>query len=74
MAAIGVPRHIYIWLGRWSPSSSTVDKHYIDPTVLPSPAAYALYGWALQRSYDVGPAVVQRARLLPDPREMQPAA
>ena len=51
MAAIGVPRHLYVWVGGWSPTSRTVDKHYIEPTVMPTPAAHALFGWLLQRSY-----------------------
>ena len=51
MAAIGVERHIYIWLGGWARGSSVVDRCYIDPTFMPSPAAYALYGWALSRQF-----------------------
>ena len=74
MAAIGVERHIYIWLGGWARGSSVVDRCYIDPTFMPSPAAYALYGWALSRQYSAGAAEVVRATCLPDPRVMQPAA
>ena len=65
MAAIGVARHIYIWVGGWAAGSTTVDKHYIDPTVLPSPAAYALYSWARQHEADAG--VVVARETLPDP-------
>jgi hypothetical protein len=73
MAAIGVPRHIYIWLGGWARGSSVVDRCYIDPTFVPSPAAYSLYGWALHRQFaaDAGQPTV--AAPLPDPREMAPA-
>ena len=70
MAAIGVPRHLYVWLGGWSPSSRTVDKHYIDPTVLPTPACYQLWGWALTRQSCADAGVVVRAVPLPDPLEM----
>ena len=68
MAAIGVERHIYVWVGGWSAGSATVDKHYIDPTFLPSPAAFALYGWALTRQFAAEAAVVVPATTLPDPR------
>ena len=69
MAAIGVPRHLYVWLGGWSPSSRTVDKHYIDPTVLPSPAAFELFGWALSRQFVSGDGVPEVFVPLPDPRD-----
>ena len=74
MAAIGVERHYYIWLGGWARGSSVVDRCYIDPTFMPSAAAYALYGWALSRQYRAGTAEVVRTVQLPDPRCMQPAA
>ena len=67
MAAIGVERHIYTWVGGWTAGSTTVDKHYIDPTVLPTPAAYALYSWALSRQYHTDAGVVVAATTLPDP-------
>ena len=51
MAAIGVPRHIYVWLGGWARGSNVVDRCYIDPTFQPSPAAFALFGWALGRQF-----------------------
>ena len=51
MAAIKVERHIWVWIGGWAPGSSTPDVHYLDPTVGPTPAGYALYGWALMQSY-----------------------
>jgi hypothetical protein len=34
-AAIGVERHLYIWLGGWVRGSVTVERDYVDPTVLP---------------------------------------
>ena len=67
MAAIGIDRVIYIWIGGWARGSSVVDKHYVDPTVLPTPAAYALYGWALSRQFAAGAPVVVPAAVLPDP-------
>jgi hypothetical protein len=69
MAAIGVERHLFIWLGGWARGSTTVDRHYLDPTVLPSPAAFALYGWALSRQYYASPGEVVAASRLPDPLE-----
>ena len=69
MAAIGIDRHIYVWVGGWARGSSVVDKHYIDPTVLPSPAAYSLYGWALSRQYYASAGEVVAASTLPDPLE-----
>jgi hypothetical protein len=67
MAAIGVERHLYIWLCGWARGSDTVDKHYLDPTVLPTPAAFAYYGWALSRQYYAGVGTVVLATRLPDP-------
>ena len=73
MVAIGVPRPIYTWVGGWARGSVTVERDYIDPTVLPTPAAYALYGWILARAYTTGPSQVQTRQLLPDPLDMRPA-
>ena len=56
-----------VWIGGWARDSSVVDRHYIDPTVLPSPSAFRLYGWLLARQYEADEGVVQRAVLLPDP-------
>lgn len=67
MAAIGVEPHIYTWIGGWAAGSTTVAKHYIDPTVLPSPAAYAFWGWALTRQYRADAAVACVRSVLPDP-------
>jgi hypothetical protein len=69
MAAIGVPRHVYVWVGGWARGSSVVDEAYVDPTFTPSAAAYALYGWALTRQYASESAVPFVATALPDPRE-----
>ena len=74
MAAIGVERHIYIWLGGWVRGSDVVDRLYVDPTILPTPAAYALYGWALSRQYQAGPAEIIARHTHPDPMRMRPAA
>jgi len=70
MAAISVPRHLYIWLGGWAPGSSTVDKHYIDPTILPTPAAYAFFGWALSRQFSAEAGVPEAFVPLPDPLDI----
>ena len=67
MAAIGVPRYLYTWLGGWARGSTTVEKHYLDPTVLPIPAAYALYGWALSRGFESDAPVSGTTSTLPDP-------
>ena len=74
MAAIGVPRHVYVWLGGWVRGSSVVDAHYIDPTFQPSPAAYAFYGWALTSSYAADAGTVVHATTLPDPLGLAPAS
>ena len=74
MAAIGVARHVYVWIGGWRRGSDVVDRHYVDPTVLPTPAAFQLWGWVLSRQYIACHPVPSRERLvLPDPREMPPA-
>ena len=57
------------WRGSWgwARGSGTVDKHYIDPTVLPTPAAYDLWGWALTRQYTADAGVIKWHEPLPDP-------
>ena len=72
MAAIGIERHIWMWIGGWTPGSRTPDKHYIDPTVQPTAAAYALYGWALKRCFTTGDLCAEAAPLLADPMESEP--
>ncbi len=67
MAAIGIPRHIYVWIGGWSPTSTTVEKHYVDPTVLPTASALRLYGWARARAYTTDRPRWERRAPLPDP-------
>ena len=67
MAAIGVPRHVYIFVGGWARGSSVVDKHYIDPTFRPSPAAHALYGWLLVSAFSADAGTVEEGVPLPDP-------
>ena len=53
--AIGVPRFRGNWLGGWSQSGKTRELHYMDPSVLPSPAAYGLLGWLLDGTYEAEP-------------------
>jgi hypothetical protein len=72
MAAIGVPRHLYIWLGGWVRGSSVVDKHYIDPTFRPSAEAFAFYGWARSSTFATGAGTVVRPTTLPDPLGLAP--
>jgi len=67
MAAIGVARHTYVWVGGWARGSTVVDKHYIDPTFTPSQAAHDLYGWLLTHSYAAGIGVHSAGTALPDP-------
>ena len=50
--AIGVPRFRGNWLGGWSQSGKTRELHYMDPSVLPSRAAYGLLGWLLDGTYE----------------------
>ena len=68
-AAIGVPRHMYTWVGGWVRGSVVVDRDYVDPTVLPSPSAYRLHGWLLSRQYSADAGVVERFVPLVDPLE-----
>ena len=49
--AIGVPRFRGNWLGGWSQHSTTREVHYLDPSILPTPAAHALFGWLLAGVY-----------------------
>ena len=67
IAAIGVSRPTYIFIGGWARGSTVVDKHYIDPTFSPSAAARALYGWLLEHAYDASLGVPERGEPLPDP-------
>ena len=67
MAAIGVSRPTYIFIGGWARGSTVVDKHYIDPTFAPSAATRALYGWLLEHAYDASLRVPERGEPLPDP-------
>ena len=73
MAALGVPEHMYVWVCGWMRGSTTAVKHYVDPTVLPTDAARALWGWALLRQFEADAGVVVHGQPLPDPRDMQPA-
>ena len=67
MSAIGVDRVIIHFLGGWARGSPTMERDYIDPTVMPSAEAFMLYGWALSRQYSVGVGSIERAVPLPDP-------
>ena len=53
------------WLGGWSQSGTTRERHYIDPSITPTPAAYALLGWLLDGEYSCG----QMERAHGPPRE-----
>ena len=70
--AIGVSRFRGNWLGGWSQSGSTRERHYIDPSITPSPGAYALLGWLLDGDYSSGPTErvrVPATRARADPGE-----
>ena len=58
--AISVPRFRGNWLGGWSLGSSTRERLYIDPSVLPTPAAYSLFGWLAAGVYEAGPPAWER--------------
>ena len=64
--AIGVSRYRGNWFGGWSQEARTRELHYIDPSVAPTPAAYALLGWQLAGDYAVGAPVIVEARGAPD--------
>jgi len=49
--AIKVPFFRGNWLGGWSQSGNTRQLHYLDPSVLPTAAAHALFGWLLAGEY-----------------------
>ena len=71
--AIGVPRFRGNWLGGWSQAGKTRELHYMDPSVLPSPEAYALMGWLLDGAYQAQPPAWERqrgARQSDEPGEM----
>ena len=59
--AIGVSRYIGNWLGGWAQSGRTRELHYLDPSVGPTPGAYALLGWLLHREYTAEPPAWERA-------------
>ena len=67
MAAIQVPRHMYIFIGGWARGSTVVDKHYIDPTFQPSAAARDLYGWLLAHAFTADTGTYERGTVLEDP-------
>jgi len=59
--AIGVSRFRGNWAGGWSQSGRTRELHYIDPSILPSPAAYAFFGWLLDSAYELAEPQWERA-------------
>jgi hypothetical protein len=59
--AILVPRFRGNWLGGWAQTSKTRELHYIDPSILPTPSAYALLGWLLHGEYLAEPTIPERA-------------
>ena len=71
--AIGVSRFRGNWLGGWSQQSNTRELHYIDPSVLPTPEAYSLFGWLLDGHYitsDPTAVALAHARDTADPGEL----
>ena len=67
MAAIGVARPTLCWVGGWARGSDVPERHYIDPTFLPTPSCYMLWGWLLAHSFTADAGVWVRADTLPDP-------
>ena len=69
--AIGVARFRANWVGGWSQSGRTRKMHYLDPPILPTPAAYALGGWLLGGHYNADELQEQRSTAVPraDPGE-----
>ena len=67
--AIGVSRYRGNWLGGGSQSGTTRERHYIDPSITPTPAAYALLGWLLDGEYSCGQMERARGPLREDPGE-----
>ena len=59
--AILVPRFRGNWLGGWAQTGKTRELHYIDPSILPTPSAYALLGWLLHGEYTAEPTIAERA-------------
>ena len=59
--AVGVSRYRGNWLGGWSQQGRTRELHYLDPSVLPTPAAFAFFGWLQQGVYETGDAAWERA-------------
>ena len=51
--AILVPRFRGNWLGGWSQAGRTRELHYLDPSILPTDAAFALFGWLLGGVYQL---------------------
>ena len=62
--AIGVPRFRGNWLGGWRLGSSVRERLYIDPSILPTPAAHALFGWLAAGVYEAGLPVWERMCIL----------
>ena len=44
----------------WSLGSSVRERLYIDPSILPTPAAHALFGWLAAGAYEAGLPVWER--------------
>lgn len=59
--AVGVSRYRGNWLGGWSQQGRTRELHYLDPSVLPTPAAFAFFGWLQQGMYETDDAAWERA-------------
>ena len=72
MEAIGISRFRGNWMGGWSQTGRTRELHYIDPSILPSPAAYAFFGWLREGAFRLTTPAWERdprARARDDPGE-----
>ena len=49
-------------MGGWSQTGKVREQLYMDPSVLPTPAAHAFFGWLLAGAYTTGPPEIVHAR------------
>lgn len=64
---------VYVWLGGWVRGRDVLAAVYNDPTFMPSPAAYALYGWVITRHYSADAGVAVTFEPLPNLRDEAPS-
>lgn len=52
-SAIDVRRFILCFMAGWAPGGDTLERHYLDPSITPTLAAYAFFGWLLRGAYQM---------------------